>query len=86
MMTFLQNSQGISHNINDGDRFHINQFLVFRARPGINASIGVIAREKRAIQYPRQLVRNVRLGVTGCPAFAGHDTEMIHLFLDACLV
>ena len=55
-----------------------------------NASIGVIARKacpreggERAIQYPRQLVRNACFGATGCPAFAGHDTEMIHLFLDA---
>jgi hypothetical protein len=29
MMTFLQNSQALGHDINNRDRFHINVFFVF---------------------------------------------------------
>jgi protein ImuA len=35
----------------------------------------VIARESGQSSNPQQLVRNASLGVTGCPAFAGHDTK-----------
>jgi hypothetical protein len=36
---------------------------------------GVIARESGRSSNPRQVGRNASLGVTGCPAFAGHDTK-----------
>jgi protein ImuA len=36
---------------------------------------GVIARESGQSSNPQQFVRNASLGVTGCPAFAGHDTK-----------
>jgi protein ImuA len=35
----------------------------------------VIARESGQSSKPQQLVRNASLGVTGCPAFAGHDAK-----------
>jgi protein ImuA len=35
----------------------------------------VIARESGRSSNPQQLARNASLGVTGCPAFAGHDTK-----------
>src|SRR5215470_15621586 len=35
----------------------------------------VIARESGRSSNPRQLVKNANPGVTGCPAFAGHDSK-----------
>ena len=40
--------------------------------PSLN---GVIPRESGRSSNPKQVGRNASLGVTGCPAFAGHDTK-----------
>ncbi len=54
--------------------------VLFPALASLNSVIapslnGVIPRESGRSSNPKQVGRNASLGVTGCPAFAGHDTK-----------